>query len=147
MNIISIVHSRKKKIIIFSDFLNVQTTLSKKIGQFLNEETIIINGSTKDTSSMVKKFSDSNDTVLIASPKVAGAGLNITCANYIIFFNMMFNEGQLNQAKKRAHRIGQKDIVFCYYLYYKDSIESEYYNKRIPNKKQIQKAAEKGYKI
>ena len=46
-------------------------------------------------------------TILIASLKCASLGLNLTCANRVIFMDVWWNPSIENQAIDRVHRLGQ----------------------------------------
>ena len=61
--------------------------------------------------------------VLVANPKAAGEGLNITAANHVIHFNREWNPQKENQATARARRPGQSKTVFSHRLFYLDTIE------------------------
>lgn len=62
-------------------------------------------------------------TVLLASLKAAGAGVNLTAASTVYLFDPWWNPGVEEQAMDRVHRIGQKKEVKVIRLIVKDSIE------------------------
>ena len=71
---------------------------------------------------------------LVLNPKAAGAGLNITCANHAIHYNLEWNPAVEDQASARVFRRGQEKTVFVHRLYYVDTIE-EIINEKIQNKR------------
>nr|CAB3458767.1 unnamed protein product [Digitaria exilis] len=62
-------------------------------------------------------------TVLLASLKAAGAGVNLTAASTVYLLDPWWNPGVEEQAMGRVHRIGQKKEVKVVRLIVKDSIE------------------------
>ncbi|KAF0895139.1 hypothetical protein E2562_006842 [Oryza meyeriana var. granulata] len=62
-------------------------------------------------------------TVLLASLKAAGAGVNLTAASTVYLFDPWWNPGVEEQAMDRVHRIGQTKEVKVVRLIVKDSIE------------------------
>jgi SNF2 family DNA or RNA helicase len=77
---------------------------------------------------------------LILNPKAAGAGLNITCANHAIHYNLEWNPAVEDQASARIYRRGQDKTVFVYRLYYADTIE-EIINDKIQSKRALSDTA------
>ncbi|SMR62739.1 unnamed protein product [Zymoseptoria tritici ST99CH_3D1] len=64
-----------------------------------------------------------NITVLLASIKAAGQGLNLTSANKVYVMEPQFNPGVEEQAVDRVHRLGQKrDVEIVHYIM-KGSVE------------------------
>jgi SNF2 family DNA or RNA helicase len=78
--------------------------------------------------------------VLIANPKAAGEGLNITAANHVIHFNREWNPQKENQATARSRRPGQTRTVFAHKFYYRDTIE-EVISERLLEKSNLANSA------
>lgn len=75
---------------------------------------------------VIKQFAHvgpDSPTVLLASLKAAGAGVNLTAASTVYLFDPWWNPGVEEQAMDRVHRIGQKKEVKVIRLIIKDSIE------------------------
>lgn len=66
---------------------------------------------------------DPNVTVLIASIKAAGQGLNLTSANKVYVMEPQFNPGVEEQAVDRVHRLGQKRPVHIVHYIMTPSVE------------------------
>lgn len=80
----------------------------------------------KKRSEVIKKFGASGPdapTVLLASIKAAGVGINLTAASRVYLFEPWWNPAVEEQAMDRVHRIGQKEEVRVVRLIVKDSIE------------------------
>lgn len=70
----------------------------------------------------------SNTSVLVASVKSGGEGLNLTEASYVVHFDHWWNPAVMWQAEDRAHRRGQIKNVNVYSYWMKDTIDERIYN-------------------
>lgn len=68
---------------------------------------------------------DDSIKVMLLSTKVGSLGLNLTCADTVIFLEMDWNPQVDLQAMDRAHRIGQKKVVNVYRLVSSGTIEDQ----------------------
>jgi len=66
---------------------------------------------------IVKEFNESEEGVLVATIGAASTGFNITSANKMIINDFPFVPADLEQAKKRMHRIGQEKPCFYYHIF------------------------------
>ena len=108
-----------RKFIVFAHHLvmldAVTALLQKKKKSFVR-----IDGSThpKVRQSIVDVFQNDPDClVAVLSLTAAGTGLNLTATSTVIFAELYWNPGILNQAEDRAYRIGQKNSVSIVYLF------------------------------
>lgn len=107
---------KNEKVIIFTEYLKMQTILKREILMSFNIEAAIINGSSNSRQSIVNEFNQKPGfNVLILSPKAAGTGLTITGANHVIHYTRWWNPAVENQATDRVYRIGQEKDVTVYY--------------------------------
>ncbi|KAG8079555.1 hypothetical protein GUJ93_ZPchr0007g5958 [Zizania palustris] len=82
--------------------------------------------SAKKRSEVIRQFgrvAPDAPTVLLASLKAAGAGVNLTAASTVYLFDPWWNPGVEEQAMDRVHRIGQTKEVKVVRLIVKCSIE------------------------
>uniref|UniRef100_A0A804QEN6 SWI/SNF-related matrix-associated actin-dependent regulator of chromatin subfamily A member 3-like 1 n=1 Tax=Zea mays TaxID=4577 RepID=A0A804QEN6_MAIZE len=91
-------------------------------------KTLRLDGSmsAKKRLQVIQEFShggSDSPTVLLASLKAAGAGVNLTAASTVYLFDPWWNPGVEEQAMDRVHRIGQKKEVKVIRLIVKGSIE------------------------
>jgi SWI/SNF-related matrix-associated actin-dependent regulator 1 of chromatin subfamily A len=66
--------------------------------------------------------------IIICSIKAASAGITLTSASDVAFIELPWTYADCDQAESRAHRIGQKDSVNCYYLLGKKTIDEKIYD-------------------
>ena len=77
--------------------------------------------------------------VIICSIKAAAAGITVTASSNVAFIELPWTYADCDQAESRAHRIGQKDSVNCYYLLGRKTIDQKLY-RIIEEKKHISNA-------
>ena len=107
------------KVLIFSQF----TTLLDLIKIYFDLRGIkhlILDGRTEasDRATRLEQFSkpDSIEKVFVLSTKAGGHGLNLQVSDTVIIFDSDWNPQMDEQAKDRAHRIGQQSEVRVYRL-------------------------------
>lgn len=71
---------------------------------------------------------DPNCQIIICSIKAAGVGLTLTASSNVMFVEFPWTMADCVQCEDRAHRIGQKDNVTCYYLIARRTIDPVLYN-------------------
>ena len=112
------------KVIIFANIIQIQNSLAFLISDWLfhkhNKKTPIevYNGNVddEDRHEMLERFKTADGfKVIIISPRVGGAGLNIAYANHVIHYTREWNPALESQATDRAYRIGQAREVHVYY--------------------------------
>jgi SNF2 family DNA or RNA helicase len=132
-----------EKVVIFTSFRKMIETICRDIRNRFGVYTNFIDGSVPavDRQKIVDEFSLINGAgLLVLNPKAAGAGLNITCANHAIHYNLEWNPAIEDQASARIYRRGQNKTVFVYRLYYVNTIE-EIINDRIQKKRTLSENA------
>jgi superfamily II DNA or RNA helicase len=84
-------------------------------------------GSDTQKQKWIKSFvEDSEKTVFLANPKVAGVGLpDLKVANYVIHFDHWWNPAVEDQANGRILGIGQKKDAFISHLWVENSVEGK----------------------
>ena len=76
----------------------------------------------------VDSFQNGNSHLIICSIKAAGVGLTLTASSNVAFVEFPWTYADCCQCEDRAHRIGQKDNVTCYYLIGRGTIDHALYN-------------------
>ena len=77
--------------------------------------------------------------IIICSIKAAGVGLTLTASSNVAFVEFPWTYADCCQCEDRAHRIGQKDSVTCYYFLGRRTIDQKVY-RIIQEKKNIANA-------
>ena len=65
--------------------------------------------------------------IIICSIKAAGVGLTLTASSNVAFVEFPWTYADCCQCEDRAHRIGQKDSVTCYYFLGRRTIDEKVY--------------------
>jgi len=111
-----------EKIILFAVHHEILNQLKLEFGN----ESVLLTGKTsqKGRKEAVEAFQgDPKVRVFIGGLKAAGVGLTLTTASTIAFLELGWTPAEHLQAESRPHRIGQKNVVKCYYFVAQDTIE------------------------
>ena len=126
-----------KKIILFCNLHDVVDALKRAF-----PKAVCVTGreNMEQKQAAVDSFQKNPETdVIICSIKAASAGITLTAASNVAFVELPWTYADCDQAESRAHRIGQKDSVNCYYLLGKQTIDQKLY-RIIETKKEISNA-------
>ena len=103
-----------EKVVIFTDHV----ISADKIAGALGVKAISGKTSIDERARRVSEFEQSRTPLaLVATIGALSVGVNLTSASYMIFNDLPFVPADLDQAKKRIHRIGQTKKCFYYYVY------------------------------
>jgi superfamily II DNA or RNA helicase len=110
------------KVLIFSQFVSflqiVRGMLPKEVG------TAYLDGATRDRAGEIERFQkDEQCRLFLLSLHAGGRGINLTASEYVVFLEPWWNPAVEDQARDRAHRIGQTKHVFVYRLAAKNTVE------------------------
>lgn len=113
------------KLIVFCSLHEVVDALLK---HFPGAVTVTGRDSAVSKQAAVDAFQQ-NDRVklIICSIKAAGVGLTLTASSTVAFVELPWTFADCQQCEDRAHRIGQKDNVTCYYLLGQGTIDTTIY--------------------
>ncbi|KAK0372744.1 SNF2 family domain-containing protein [Colletotrichum limetticola] len=113
------------KTIVFHEF----TKTAVALGIALNAKDITfvyLNGGLTETQKKkaIDAFQENKDIkVLIASFRIGGQALNLTCASKIIRIDSWWNESAEKQADGRVHRVGQMQVASSVDIKVKDTVD------------------------
>lgn len=112
------------KLIIFTKHEEIYKKLIKKYDDI---SVHIVGGMTsKQKDNAVEEFQNNPKIRLfIGAMDAAGVGLTLTASSTVAFIELGWTSAVHDQAEDRAHRIGQKDFVKCYYFYAENTIEEK----------------------
>ncbi len=123
-----------KKLIVFCSLHEIVDELQKI---FPRAVTVTGRDSSVNKQASVDAFQNNpNVQLIICSIKAAGVGLTLTAASDVAFIELAWTYADFCQCEDRAHRIGQKDNVTCYYLLGRGTIDHTIY-RLIHRKKSI----------
>lgn len=123
-----------KKLIVFCSLHEIVDELKKS---FPRSVSVTGRDSSIAKQSAVDSFQNNPDTkLIICSIKAAGVGLTLTASSNVAFIEFPWTYADCCQCEDRAHRIGQKDNVTCYYLIGRGTIDRVLYD-IIQSKKSI----------
>nr|ATG70976.1 DNA/RNA helicase protein [Callitropsis funebris] len=116
-----------KKSVIFSQFRKMLDLLQEPLERE-GFKFVRLDGSmpSKKRAATITAFASTNltsPTILLASLKAAGVGINLTAASDVYMFDPWWNPAAEDQAMDRVHRIGQTRSVRVCRLVVKDSVE------------------------
>lgn len=126
-----------KKIILFCSLHEVVDQLKR---YFPTAVSVTGRDSLDEKQRAVDAFQNNpNADIIICSIKAAGVGLTLTASSNVAFVEFPWTYADCCQCEDRAHRIGQKDSVTCYYFLGRRTIDEKVY-RIIQEKKNIANA-------
>ncbi|KAF5177414.1 Snf2 domain-containing protein classy [Thalictrum thalictroides] len=139
MELIQLSEAKKEKVLVFSQFVEPFFLIKDQLRHHRNwtedEEILQMDGKKNVTlrQSIIKRFNDekSKVRVLLASTKACSEGINLTGASRVVLLDVVWNPSVEKQAIGRAHRFGQKKMVYTYHLITSGSLEEEKYRKQV----------------
>lgn len=116
------IRNRNEKVIVFTEFRDLQRLIQRAVAERLGYAARIINGSTavdsrsnESRQRLIDRFqAEIGFGVIILSTTAVGFGVNIQAANHVVHFTRPWNPAKEDQATDRAYRIGQTRDVFVY---------------------------------
>lgn len=122
-----------KQLILFCSYHEIVDALQKAF-----PEAVRVTGrdSLAAKQAAVDAFQQGRAQLIICSIKAAGVGITLTAASNVAFVEFPWTYADCCQCEDRAHRIGQRDNVTCYYLIGRGTIDHALY-RLIHHKKSI----------
>lgn len=116
------IRQRNEKVIIFTEYRDMQRLLQRAVASRFQIRPAIINGSTSvdpqgeaSRQAIIDAFqARPGFGVIVLSTTAVGFGVNIQAANHVVHFTRPWNPAKEDQATDRAYRIGQEREVFVY---------------------------------
>lgn len=114
-----------KKLILFCSLHEIVDELK---AEFPTAVTVTGRDSVVNKQAAVDAFQNNpHIQLIICSIKAAGVGLTLTASSDVAFVELAWTYADCCQCEDRAHRIGQKDNVTCYYLLGRGTIDHTIY--------------------
>ena len=118
-------HENGQKIILFCALHEIVDALMKS---FPNAVCVTGRQTSEEKQAAVDSFQNNPKTdIIICSIKAAGVGLTLTAASNVAFVEFPWTYADCLQCEDRAHRIGQKSSVTCYYFLGRKTIDEKVY--------------------
>jgi SNF2 family DNA or RNA helicase len=139
INYIKNIEDPTDKVIIFSDYVKGLSCLGTQLSKEGFKCAIVTGDRVKNSSNIdqLQLFKDDPTVrILLLSLKLGNNGLNLSCANHILFYSIWWNPHPELQAEDRSIRIGQEKIVHVRRFVILGTIE-EYMLKLSNEKKKI----------
>lgn len=114
-----------KPLIVFCSLKEIVKALQKK---FPDAVRVTGDDSLAEKQAAVDAFQSGEAQLIICSIKAAGVGLTLTASSNVAFVEFPWTYADCCQCEDRAHRIGQKNNVNCYYLIGRGTIDPVLYN-------------------
>ncbi len=113
------------RVLVFSQFVSMLTILRRELDR-RQIGYCYLDGSTPERQQIVREFNTNRSIPLfLISLKAGGTGLNLTGADTVIHFDPWWNPAVEDQATDRAHRIGQKRVVYSMKLITRGTVEEK----------------------
>lgn len=113
-----------EKLIVFCHHRELAKTMAEELAA---HKPAVITGETpsEKRQAEVERFqTDPTCRVFVGNIRAAGVGITLTAASHVIFAELDWVPGMIEQAEDRAHRIGQKDHVLIQHLVLEGSIDA-----------------------
>ena len=114
------------KVLIFSQFVQLLSVMCDFL-EYRGIKYVKLDGAMRqeDRHANLLKFEQDKDCkVFLLSTRAGGHGINLQVSDTVIIFDSDFNPQMDEQAKDRAHRIGQKNEVRVYRLITQSPVEA-----------------------
>ena len=116
------IKDRQEKVILFTEFREIQRLLQRAVAEQFGIPVDIVNGDTSvvpELEASRQRLIDAFQArpgfaVIILSTTAVGFGVNVQAANHVIHFTRPWNPAKEDQATDRAYRIGQNKPVYVY---------------------------------
>ena len=113
-----------KQLILFCSYHEIVDALKKA---FPKAVSVTGRDSLTEKQAAVDSFQSGHSQLIICSIKAAGVGLTLTASSNVAFIEFPWTYADCCQCEDRAHRIGQKDNVTCYYMIGRNTIDRVLY--------------------
>lgn len=112
------------KIVIFSNSILALEDLSYELEKRHIVSTLVSGDTQAYNSERMNRFRDDPSVkVLLLSLKLGSFGLNLICANHILFLHPWWNPNLIEQAQNRCTRLGQMKAIFIVHFIMNKTIE------------------------
>ena len=118
------IEDENHKVVLFAHHTDVIDKFKAAFG----DKAVSLTGSTPmlERQKAVDRFqTDKSVQVFIGNILAAGVGLTLTASSHVVFAELDWVPGNMQQAEDRTHRIGQKNTVLVQHLVYNGSLDAK----------------------
>ena len=137
----SLLESTDEKIVVMAHHHEMVDALCSQLAQY---GVVKIDGRMTDKAARQRAVEDFQKNprirLFVGSIKAAGVGITLTASRTVVFAELDWVPGNMDQCEDRCHRIGQEDTVLVQYLVLEGSIDA-LMAKRLVEKKDVINAA------
>ncbi len=111
------------KVVVFAHHHEIINKLTEALE---DDGVVVLTGKTslEDRQAAVERFqSDPSVKYFIGSIGAAGVGITLTAASHVVFSELSWTPGDINQAEDRCHRIGQASSVLVQHIVLDGSLD------------------------
>ena len=134
------------KVVVFAHHKSVVNALYEELG----DEAVVLVGDTKmeDRQDAVDRFqNDPKVKYFIGSIMAAGVGITLTSSSHVVFAELDWVPGVINQCEDRCARIGQKNNVLVQHLVLEESLDAKIAKTLTKKQEVIDKALDLEYSL
>lgn len=135
--------SSEGPIIVFAHHKSVISALVDGLGK---KDCAVVTGETpmEDRQGYVDGFQEGKYQYFVGNIHAAGVGLTLTRSSHVVFAELDWVPGNVEQCEDRAHRIGQKDSVLVQHVVMDGSIDERIAKTIIAKQQTIDSALDRG---
>jgi len=128
-------------LVIFAHHLDVL----QKIKDHLGEEAVLVHGGTSlnDRKKAVEDFQAGRKKIFVGGLKAAGVGITLTRSSTVIFVEIDWVPGVMNQAEDRLCRIGQRKMVHVIHLILGETLDANMVRRVVKKQEVIDQALDR----
>lgn len=139
----AMIESGVEKVIVFAHHHAVIDALKSHFGS----RAVVVDGRVEKDARMAAADafqSDDRVQVFVGGIIPAGVGLTLTAAAHVVFAELDWVPGNMNQAEDRAHRIGQANSVLVQHLVFAESLDANMARTLVEKQAVIERGLDKG---
>lgn len=117
----------------------------QQIKDHFKDRAVTITGDTNmaDRQTAVDRFQAGEVDLFIGNIQAAGVGITLTKSSHVVFAELDWVPGNMNQCEDRTHRIGQLNSVLVQHIVLEDSVDALKVEKLIQKQEVIDKALDR----
>lgn len=112
-----------KKVVIFVEFVKTAHSVKEQCEKLGYKVAMMADTTKYNPLKELRRFQEGDANIIVVNPASGGLGVNLSVANYNIFFEYSYNLEHHDQALERSHRTGLVGPLTIVYYVTTDTIE------------------------